>query len=248
MFANRVRKNARHLGKWAKRESDHVLARLRPRHPRGADHGRHLRGRARHQRLPHRPERRARGSTTLAAAARSALDASEVFVKRRERLSTAARAISTSGSSTQRRVAHGARGRPRSFASTSATTSTPGCSSITASRARGSPPSPAQTMLNLFATPARSRSTRAAAGMQTTTRRSVEHVPRMGAREPRAQPARRRDRARRRARVPRRGAARGPALGPRGRRSADVLELQADGLHVGRPARPRGAARRRASR
>ena len=60
--------------------------------------------------------------------------------------------------------------------------------------------------------------------------------------------ARRRAGPRRRSRVSRRRSARRPALGRRDRRSADVLELQAHGLHVRHPARSRGAARRRRRR
>ena len=113
MFANRVRKNARHLGKWAKREGVtcwRVYDRDIPEVPVTR---RHLRGRARHQRLPRsiRPtdawldeladgrEGRARRDASVRQAART--------------LHAIAKAISTSGQARARRVAHRPRRRPR---------------------------------------------------------------------------------------------------------------------------------------
>ena len=92
---------------------------------------------------------------------------------------------------------------------------------------------PARTMLNLFAYTGAFSVHAAAAGMQTTTvdlshtylEWAAENLALNGLAE--------RARARRCPRVPRRRPPRPAALGPRGRRSADVLELQAHGLHLG---------------
>ena len=112
MFANRVRKNARHLGKWAKRTGVtcwRVYDRDIPELP---DHGRHLRGRARDQRLPDRSERCRVRLDALAESAKAVMDATEVFIKRRERLVDRQAGHQYERSRRRRRVAHGGRGRP----------------------------------------------------------------------------------------------------------------------------------------
>ena len=193
MLANRVRKNARHLGKWAKRERVtcwRVYDRDIPEVPITLDtyEGALVINDYRHIDEPASAEAATRGSTRSPP--------------RRRPRSARPRCSSSSASDSRHREGQQyerleRRGAWRTvhegghaFRVNLAATSTPACSSITASRARRSRPSPAPTMLNLFAYTG-SFSVYARRGRHADDhRRSVEDVPRLGAREPRAQRAR----------------------------------------------------------
>ena len=218
MLANRVRKNARHLGKWAKREHVtcwRVYDRDIPEVPITVDT---YEGALVDQRLPPRAPRSAtaatRGSTTRWPRRRGALE-------RDRGVRQAARAAGApprgppvrAARGRARRVAHRAARAATSSASTSATTSTPACSSITASRARGSRAEPARTMLNLFAYTGSFTVYAAAAGMQTTTVDLSKTYLEWAGENLALNRLDRRARPRRRPRVPRRGAPRAAGAG-----------------------------------